>query len=110
DIGREKFLSARGVKILRLQSKRADEISFWAELKKRLYDMKICAVMVEGGAKILTSAARSGAADYAFEYTADKVFESPDALDAFACPAPVIKDPIVEPLPPDVCRRGFLQK
>ena len=104
------FLKNRGVNVLQIPAKRADEGKFWDEFKTALNAQKISGVMVEGGAKILTSIIKSCAADYVFEYTAGKVFDAADALDAFACPAPEIKNPILESLPPDECRRGFLQK
>lgn len=102
------FLKDCGVNVLQIQAKRADERKFWDEFKISLNKQRISGIMVEGGAKILTSIIKSGAADYVFEYTADKIFEAADALDAFACPAPTIKNPIVEELPPDECRRGFV--
>lgn len=99
------FLKSKGVKILQIKTRRKEEKLFWQNFKE---DIKLPAIMVEGGAKILTSIAKSKAADYAFEYTAEKVFENPDALDAFDCPAPRIKNPVLTKLPPDICIRGFL--
>ena len=99
------FLKSKGVKILQIKTRRAEEKPFWQKLK---VDIKLPAIMVEGGAKILTSVVQNKVADYAFEYTAEKTFENTDALDAFDCPAPEIKNPISISLPPDVCVRGFL--
>ena len=99
------LLESQGVKILQIKTRREEEKLFWQKLK---VDIKLPAIMVEGGAKILTSIARCNAADYAFKYIAEKVFENTDALDAFDCPAPEIKNPISISLPPDVCVRGFL--
>lgn len=100
------LLESKGVKILQIKTRREEEKLFWQKLK---VDIKLPAIMVEGGAKILTSIAQNKAADYAFEYTAEKTFENTDALDAFDCPAPEIKNPVLEKLPPDICIRGFLQ-
>lgn len=100
------FLKSKGVKTLQIKTRREEEKLFWQNLK---VDIKLPAIMVEGGAKILTSIARCNAADYAFKYIAEKVFENTDALDAFDCPAPEIKNPVLEKLPPDICIRGFLQ-
>lgn len=99
------LLKSKGVNILQIKSKRAEEAIFWQKLKE---DINLPAIMIEGGSKILTSIAKNNSADYAFQYTAEKIFENPDALNTFDCPTPQIKNPISENLPPDTCTRGFL--
>lgn len=102
-----KKLEKKGVRVIRLPSAKESPGDFWKTLKKTLFDMRITGVIVEGGAKILTSAVSSGEADYAFEYTSPRIF--PDsALDAFACKKPEIGGAEVEMLGADTCRRGFI--
>ncbi len=107
DCPQKKFeiLKNKGINILQINSKRNEENLFWQKLKE---EIALPAIMIEGGAQIFTSIVRNQAADYAIEYTAPKVFENPEALNAFDCPPVQIKNLISENLPPDTCTRGLL--
>ena len=76
----EDFLKRRGLRIMRIPYLK-DSADFWAELKRALYKERICALYVEGGAKIFASVCSAREADYIFEYKAKDVFG--EGLNAF---------------------------
>lgn len=72
-IERQKFLAAKGVNLLKIESKK-NSPDFWKELKTHLAELRISSLMIEGGSKILTSLFSAGAAD------AFCVYQSPNLL------------------------------
>ena len=76
----EALLLSRGISVMRAPCGH-NSAEFWRWLKARLYAEKICSLYVEGGAGVFKSACESMAADYVFEYIADKTFSG--GLDAF---------------------------
>ncbi len=108
DENRIKKLETFGVNLLKLNVNLNDNIAFWTELKKELYSRKITGLIVEGGAKILSSVLASKAANFVFEYKSEKVF--PDsALDAFEQDLPALKNQKIEMLGKDTLRCGYLK-
>ena len=106
DYKRIEFLEKKGVKILQIPTERTDEKQFWRGLKSELYKMRLSGLLLEGGAKVLSSAIKAGEADYLFEYTSPKTFPE-NAPNAY--PRPKIIDPIREALAPDTLLRGFIK-
>lgn len=102
-------LAKKGVQVIRLNTKRCDESSFWKALKLRLFEMRLPALMVEGGAQILSSIANTNSADFMFEYTSNKVFPQ-SAPDVFNTKKPEFESFTSVNLSPDICKMGFVKK
>ncbi len=77
---KEDVLKTLGIDVLRINAPKASR-DFWSKLKSKLYAEKIYSVYLEGGASVFKTACEAQAADYIFEYIADKSFKS--GLSAF---------------------------
>lgn len=77
-----KKIKERGAHILRLEESRTNPESYWNELKRRLFQLRISSLMLEGGAQMYASLNAGRAADFVLEYRSPKVFGR--GLDAFA--------------------------
>lgn len=76
----EADLRSRGASVMRVGFSH-NSPEFWRELKSRLYEERVCSLFVEGGAGVFKSVCENRAADYVFEYVADKRW--PGGLPAF---------------------------
>jgi len=76
------LLKNQKVKILQIASKRNQEKLFWKLLSKKLFEMKIYSLLIEGGSEILKSLFETKSANYFFAYVSEKVFadSAPTAL------------------------------
>ena len=101
-------LKNKGVKIIQINSARAAEKLFWSELKKHLFDIGINGLILEGGAKVISSALNADAADYLFEYTSPNLLPE-SGLNAYSSIIPQIKNAATETLGCDICKYGSLR-
>ena len=100
----EQTLCSRGIRVMRINAPKTS-VQYWAELKKRLFEERICSLYLEGGAEIFKSVCRARAADYVFEYVADKTFG--EGLDAFDKPYFSIDAVECATLGGDTFKRGY---
>ena len=100
----EQTLRSHGIRVMRINAPKT-AAQFWAELKNRLFQERICSLYLEGGAGIFNSVCRARAADYVFEYVADKTFGA--GLDAFDKPYFSIDAVECANLGGDTFKRGY---
>jgi 3,4-dihydroxy 2-butanone 4-phosphate synthase/GTP cyclohydrolase II len=107
DVGRQQQLEACGAKVLRLPACQSQ----WVDLPALLAELGAAGVqrlMVEGGAKVLTSFLRSGLADYAVVTIAPRLLGGLPAVTRVAGELQQLTDAAYERLGPDVVMAGPL--